>query len=219
VLVGDYAGAREVLERANTAAVRLGLAPMAVVTRAHLAHACVALGDLPAAREHGSEALRAATELGVPRLRAVALTAFGEVQLACGQCDDAERDLLEAVGLPGIAPSYRADAILALAELHLQRARPKDALVLVDEVESSAQSAGTFGSMAHRTGLVRVEALQMLGRLDEAEALTHALCHSVREQAATLSDEMQRSSYVESERIHAKLIDWERRFAERRVPG
>jgi class 3 adenylate cyclase/tetratricopeptide (TPR) repeat protein len=124
-------------------------------------------GDVGGARRLHDEMLAIARELRTTLWIAAALGEVGQDLAAAGGADGARR-LEEAVELAGEAVWFAVRPLLALAELALEQARPRDALEWARRVQRAAPQYAALATDARRA---EGDALLALGQSAEGEAL------------------------------------------------
>jgi tetratricopeptide (TPR) repeat protein len=206
--VGDCGRAEHAMVELLGTATRMGLPKVVASAHQMLALVRMELGALEAARSDAERALRAAEELRSERLEGLALSALGAICARCGELEAAERHLLEAARKLAATPVHRADALVELARLRVRQRRPDEAMQCVAEVEQIAASLGGLGTAENNLGLVRADALAMLGRTAEARADIVSLADRLRERAAAFSDARLGDSYLHRVQEHARILEW-----------
>jgi tetratricopeptide (TPR) repeat protein len=173
---GDWAAAREVLERVESGALAAAFPGFRAMCVQLLAETCLGAGDLDAAYRHASRALALADEVGFASARGMALYTLGTLDYRAGDLASA-RQHFEASARGGQERAYgpRWWAIYALSSLsHVAidqgqyasgRAALLESVARWPELGNSAALARLLEASAHlavATGR-HVEALRLVG--------------------------------------------------------
>ncbi|MFI6499645.1 BTAD domain-containing putative transcriptional regulator [Nonomuraea typhae] len=155
---GDHAGAADCL--AELVEVRRSIGDRAGTAwdLANLANALTNLGDYVTAHARVEESIAIVRELGHHSILTYALGERGRVLLRLGHDQAARADLVQAIAMARqTCETYlESRARLALAELHLTAGRDLEAL-------AEAEAAAAY-VVDHGTGILRAQAVAMLGR-------------------------------------------------------
>lgn len=172
---GEYEAALALFGEARAAAVRAGDRPRALKSTVLQANVFIDLGDLGHSAEALAEALRDATELRDPMLRASVLWSQARLHTLEGRQDLAASLAERALETLRSNEDERAVGLAhqMLAYIELERGDPEHALELLDQ---GAEMVGRAGDATEAAAfeLDRARALLALERLEEARAVLEA---------------------------------------------
>ena len=141
-----------------------------------------------------------------PMLVAGARFGLARAFAAIGDFDAAEREATALMNHGFVLPSYQAGALGALAAVALRRGDPMNALACATRGLEAAMSGVRAPGVESTLHLLRVEALQALGRADDAHAAVREARDRILVIAATLDDPELRSSYLTNVDANARTL-------------
>jgi ATP/maltotriose-dependent transcriptional regulator MalT len=173
--LGDYAAARGELERALTAAERMGLSTIASRARQNLALVHAAEGQLTTARSMLLAVIAESQEHGNLRFEGWTRIYLSRVEHQRGDHAAAEREALAAVALTEVTPPARAGALAALARARLGLGEMTEARRAARKALSILDNYGGIEEFEALVRLAHAETLLASGlRLEAREALCRA---------------------------------------------
>jgi tetratricopeptide (TPR) repeat protein len=169
---GEYESAIALFTEARDDALASGDRPRALKDTVLLANAYIDLGDLARSADALAEALRGATELRDPMLRATVLWSQARLHTVEGRQDLAASFAERALEIIRSNEDERAVGLAhqMLAYVELERGNAEHALELLDAAQPLVARAGDAHEQA-ALDLDRARALLALGQLDDARAL------------------------------------------------
>jgi tetratricopeptide (TPR) repeat protein len=204
--LGAYARSMPLLRTTLVSAERLGLHNVQATASIQLGLAMCALGELGAAEELCTRALRACRAQGNRLMEAATLSYLGTIALARGDVTTADHHVqaaLAVVGDPWISASVEATR----ARVRLAQGAPDEALVAARTASAAMAKAGERTTRKGLVRLVLAEALRAVGREDEArEALRDARAR-ILTRAAEL-DEPLRAAFLGVEPENVRTLAW-----------
>ncbi len=194
--LGDNAAAERVLREALDLARRVNLPALAANALQNLGPVLAQRGEIAEALASVRESLAFYTSQGNKRMICASSSYLAVILTKAGEFEAAEREATLLIDELDPAPSYLANALTTLADLHLARHRPDDALrhavrafAVLAEVDIELGDA--------RVRLIHAEALHATGAL---EAARHAIADAqarLLARAARINEPAFRAGFLE----------------------
>jgi hypothetical protein len=142
----------------------------------------------------------------LPMLVAAARFGLARALAAIGDFDGAQREATALLNQGFVLPTYQAGALGALAAAALHRGQPADALAFADRGLEAAMAGLRSPGVESTLHLVRGEALQGLGRIQDAQAAIRDARDRILTLAATIEDADLRESYLTNVDANARTL-------------
>ncbi|MFO0759364.1 MAG: protein kinase [Byssovorax sp.] len=213
IALGRYADAERLLGGALASASAMGLGLIITGARLYLPIALAHRGALDQAREVASTVLATSIKAQNPHTIRMAHLALARVHLLAADLDAAAREASEvalarpsAPGEPMTAPLLQAEGNALLAAIELRRRRPAEALAAADRAFAWRASHGEVGHVDALLHLSRAEALDALGRVEEARTALATALDRLLARAARIDDPALRQSFLSAVPENARTL-------------
>jgi predicted ATPase len=205
---GDYAGARAYYEQALLIKREVGDRQGEGTTLAGLSLLSHRLGDNEAAREYSQQALHITQELGDRHFQGYALTFLGHALVGLGHLAEAAAAYQQALALRRELgqPNLAMEPLAGLARVSLTQGNLHQAQAHVEEILSYLESNTLDGTEEpFRVYLTCYRVLRANQDL-RAQAILDTAYSLLQEQAAKISDEEMRHSFLENVAAHREVM-------------
>ena len=204
--LGSHAEAEQTFRKLLEQAAYMHVGTLGAEVEHWLGVALASMGSLAEAREVEASSIAHAIAHGARWIEARARASLASILLASGDHEAAEREAETATRVSPDSPAVRAHVLSALAEIRLRRGAPEDARALsADALEVLSRVGGVEEGEA-LARLVHAEALEALGRRDEARAAIGEARDRLLERAAKVADETLRQSMLRRVPVHARTM-------------
>jgi tetratricopeptide (TPR) repeat protein len=195
-LVGQHAGAEQVLRDAWSQAEAMNLAKSAALAKHNLGYSLAALGRFAEAQEVERSALESFRAQGDRRLEAACAMFLARILAWAGDLPEAERSAREAVATCNPRTPLHAYAQAVLASVLLRRGAVDAALAEATAAKHTLDTIGAEGGES-LIRLCHAEALHARGDVAAARASIAEAQGALARRAARISDADMRASFLE----------------------
>ena len=193
--LGDDVAAERVLREALDLARRVNLPTLAAVALQNLAPVLAQHGEIKGALASVREALAIYISQGNKRMICASRSYLAAILTRAGEFEAAEREATSLIDDLDPAPSYLANALATLADIHLAQHRPEDALRHAARAFALLAEVGIELGDA-RVRLIHAEALRATGALDAARHAIGEAQARLLSRAAKISNPALRESFL-----------------------
>jgi predicted ATPase/class 3 adenylate cyclase len=207
--LGQYLAARTNLERALHIHGEIGDREGMYTCLNALSRNSLELGDLQTAREHAERALTMVRDVGDPSAEATALRYLGDALLALGHHAEAEEAFQQSVDLRlELGEHHRAvSPLAALARVSLARGNVTQALARAEQILHSLEAEDSTDTGV--TAGIYLTCYQVLRASQDhrADDLLTAAHNLLQQQAARITDDELRHSYLQNVAVHSEILE------------
>ncbi len=210
--LGDFAAARDELERATVAAERMGLQSILRRARQNLSLVLAHAGALSLAAEAARSAIASAHAQADLRFEGWTRIYLSRILLLAGSTEEARLEAVAATELLASTPPARAGAMAAEAQALLAHGRIDAALATAREAHETLLRLGGIEEFEPMIRLAHAEASWAAGELAEARQAIAAARDRVLAQASAIGPADVRARFLtavpDNARIAALARDW-----------
>lgn len=206
VQLGKYEEAERTFRLLLEEAARMHIGTLGAEIEHWLGVALARQGNLAEARRVEELSVAHAEAHGARWIEGRARTSLGSILLASGLPEEGEREAERAIEVSPNSPAVRALALAALAEIRLERGAAEDARARAADAIDLLGKVGGVEEGEALARLVYAEALDALGRRDDARNAIRDARDRLLERASRIVDEALRESMLTRVPTHARTL-------------
>ncbi|MEI8255071.1 MAG: AAA family ATPase [Deltaproteobacteria bacterium] len=211
--VGAYAESETALRASLAAAEHMGLHNVIADAKHNLGLTLARRDHLAEARAVEQSALDTFQSRGDRRMEGGSRLYLAEICAMAGDLDIAESHARAGLDVLSTTPPMRAYALAVLADVHLMRGRPAEALVSTREAIAVMEQLGSLETGESLLRLVHAEALRANDEVEPARVAILAARDRLLARAAKISDLARRATFLENIPENARTLtlarEWE----------